>query len=355
MQRHTSFAVDSEGDMASTTPLLNSMSRSGTATFASMPRPDGSNFPLYNSHRKKPRRWPLALRFIKGAIHADIAIPVLLHSAFAALVTYIDRIREDHIGFDGNVFMTQIQTSIRNLTRSFLAGSHTTGKKTSDDERAHTERTVRVLLAMMYAVKNHLRAEWGATMSNLPFLLPQTTTELARHRRESTSTQKPEYSELLSAGTTSFEDRGLGLLLQLSVQIEGYIKRGTDREWWHAPVAAQMTGQLNTLVSAYGSLETIHLTGVPVAYLIHLRQVLALFGILLPFALAEEMVWWSVPLCAVVMFTLYGIEAIAEQLEDPFGMDKNDIKVDAIVEDLRVETMVLLEGWRRGSLAGSYR
>ncbi|OQO14831.1 hypothetical protein B0A48_00213 [Cryoendolithus antarcticus] len=345
--------------------------------------PTGSNFPLYNSHRKKPRRWPLALRFIKGAIHADIAIPVLLHSAFAALVTYIDRIREDHIGlpssiipslsivvglmlvfrnqtsydrfWQGNVFMTQIQTSIRNLTRSFLAGSHTTGKKTSDDERADTERTVRVLLAMMYAVKNHLRAEWGATMSNLLFLLPQSTTELSRHRRESTSTQKLEYSELLSAGTTSFEDRGLGLLLQLSVQIEGYIKRGTDREWWHAPVAAQMTGQLNTLVSAYGSLETIHLTGVPVAYLIHLRQVLALFGILLPFALVEEMIWFTLPLTAAVMFTLYGIEAIAEQLEDPFGMDKNDIKVDAIVEDLRVETMVLLEEWRRGRLAGSYR
>jgi predicted membrane chloride channel (bestrophin family) len=33
---------------------------------------------------------------------------------------------------------------------------------------------------------------------------------------------------------------------------------------------------------------------------------------------------------------LSGIDAIGAQLEDPFGYDKADIKVDAIVEDLRV-------------------
>lgn len=51
---------------------------------------------------------------------------------------------------------------------------------------------------------------------------------------------------------------------------------------------------------------------------------------------------------AFIAFTLYGIEAIGAQLEDPFGYDRNDIKVDAIVEDLRVETTVLIENWRRG-------
>ena len=91
------------------------------------------------------------------------------------------------------------------------------------------------------------------------------------------------------------------------------------------------------------------LTPLPVAYLIHMRQVLALFGGVLPFALVEEMAWWTVPMVCIVMFTLYGIEAIGAQLEDPFGYDRNDIKVDAIVEDLRVETSVLLAEWRRGS------
>jgi predicted membrane chloride channel (bestrophin family) len=63
---------------------------------------------------------------------------------------------------------------------------------------------------------------------------------------------------------------------------------------------------LNQLVSAYGSMETIHLTPLPVAYLIHMRQVLALFGGVLPFALVEEMGWYAVLLTSLVMFTLYG-------------------------------------------------
>jgi len=60
-------------------------------------------FPLYHSTRKKPRRWPLALRFIKGAIHVDIAIPVILHAAWGALVCYIDQTRHDHVGLPSSI------------------------------------------------------------------------------------------------------------------------------------------------------------------------------------------------------------------------------------------------------------
>ena len=40
------------------------------------------------------------------------------------------------------------------------------------------------------------------------------------------------------------------------------------------------------------------------------------------------------------------------QLEDPFGYDRNDIKMDAIVEDIRLEIIVLLEEWKRVSQSG---
>lgn len=45
------------------------------------------------------------------------------------------------------------------------------------------------------------------------------------------------------------------------------------------------------------------------------------------------MSWWAVPIVVLVMFTLYGIDGIGNQLEDPFGYDRNDIKMDAIVEE----------------------
>nr|POF18676.1 upf0187 protein [Quercus suber] len=312
--------------------------------------------------------------YVEGAIHVDIAFAVISHAAFAALVVYLDGLRENHLAvpsttvpslsivvglllvfrnqtsydrfWQGSQHFTTVVTSIRNMTRSFLTCSYAEGKPPpTREQREDTERTVRYLVALIYAAKHHLRAEWSST--SVPFMLPNV--EVERRRRESVSMAKPEYSELLPAGTRSLETYGVGLLIQLSVQVEGYIKRGHDRGWFHAPQASQLTAQLNNLVAAYGSMETIILTPLPVAYLIHSRQVLALYCCVLPFALVTDMGWWAILMVSFITFTLYGIEAIGAQLEDPFGYDKNDIKVDAICEDLRMETNVLLREWQKES------
>ena len=164
------------------------MPRSRNVTEAQRHHLRSPTFPLYHSTRKKPRRWPLALRFIKGAIHADIAVPVVLHAAFTALVCYLDEIRDDHLGlpsstipslsivvglilvfrnqtsydrfWQGNQYLTTVVTCIRNLTRSFLTCSHIGKLPPTESERADTEQTVRILLALIFAAKNHLRAEW---------------------------------------------------------------------------------------------------------------------------------------------------------------------------------------------------
>lgn len=80
---------------------------------------------------------------------------------------------------------------------------------------------------------------------------------------------------------------------------------------------------------------------------IHQKQVLGLYCCVLPFCLVDDLGWWAVPVITMVCFTLYGIEGIGEELEDPFGVDKNDIKIDAIIEDVRQEVMALLDSWRK--------
>ncbi|KAL8982994.1 MAG: hypothetical protein Q9177_005108 [Variospora cf. flavescens] len=62
--------------------------------------------------------------------------------------------------------------------------------------------------------------------------------------------------------------------------------------------------------------------------------------------------YWAIPVVSLVMFTLYGIDGIGSQLEDPFGYDRNDIKMDFIVEDIRSEISVLLEEWKRAGQQG---
>jgi len=116
---------------------------------------------------------------------------------------------------------------------------------------------VRILVAILYATKNHLRAEWGAE------IIPGT----AISHNTGDSTLIPEYSELLPHGLTGLNDRGVGLPLQLTFFVEQYIKRFFNKGAFHGPQASQMQVQLNVLTDAYGRMETIRLTGIPVAHL----------------------------------------------------------------------------------------
>ncbi|KAL1628617.1 hypothetical protein SLS56_005726 [Neofusicoccum ribis] len=323
-----------------------------------------STHPSFNVSRTKPRRWPLVLRFIKGAIHGAIFVPVALHALFTALVVYLDStvgefglpssiipslsivvglmlVFRNGTSYDrfwtGRNLLNECCTCVRNLTRSFLvnsskvsldgsaAGDAFVPGESTPAERADTERAVRVLLAILYAVKHNLRGEYALSGS-------------ASH---------PELAALLPADIYAHEDRGLGLPLQLLVMVEAYIRRGVARGWFHGPQASQLTVQINSLTAAYGRMEAIRTTPIPVAHLIHMKQVLALYGCVLPFSLVDEFGWWSMLIVAIITFTLYGIDGIGEQLEDPFGYDKNDIKMDGIVEDANVECVVLLDEWKR--------
>ncbi|KAL4930953.1 bestrophin family protein [Aspergillus undulatus] len=252
--------------------------------------------------------------------------------------------------WDGRNGMTAVQTSIRNLVRVILTNAYSTAGPLSVEEKDDVERTVRILMAIPFAVKNHLRMEWGAAFDELgdggafgggPGLLGSDLSE------NGTAVYNPSYANLLPADLIGFEDSGLGLPYQLTFFVDAFIKRGVNRNWFHAPGASQMTAQLNCLTAALGTMETIRITPIPVAHLIHQKQVLALYGCVLPFAMVDDMGWWTIPIVSLVIFTLYGIEGIGSQLEDPFGYDRNDIKMDALVGDAKIEVEVVLGEWRR--------
>ena len=354
--------------------------------------PRRPTYPLAHAVRTKPRRIPLILRFTKGSIHSVILLPVILHSLFTVLIVYLDRYVDGSVGLPSTIVpsvsivvglmlvfrnstsydrfwtgrncLTTIGTSVRNLARAFLVSARSKdGGNLSAEEVRDTEKTIRVLVAVLYAIKHNLRAEFNLPPASLisdpdpgpPSRMPSRPNSSWGSRPTSVwdtegtisiSTAKAEYINLLPDGLMGYEDQGLGLPLQLTILVESFIRRGFERGWFHGPQASQMTVQVNSLVDAYGRMETIRTTPIPVAHLIHHKQVLALYVSVLPFAIVDDYGWWAIPVVAIIAFTLYGIEGIGQQLEDPFGYDKNDIKMDGIIEDTRQELMVLLEEWK---------
>lgn len=139
----------------------------------------------------------------------------------------------------GRTNLQKIVTCVRNLTRSFLV----CGPNDHEEDRYETEKTVRCLVAILYAVKNYLRGNWGLTIA-----------------------YEPEYEGLVPKGLKGHESEGVGLPLELAFFVERYIKRGVERGSFNAPQSSMLSGQVNSIMDAFGAMETIKLTPIPVCH-----------------------------------------------------------------------------------------
>ncbi len=92
----------------------------------------------------------------------------------------------------------------------------------------------------------------------------------------------------------------------------------------------QMSRMVGDMVDSLGICERIQRTPIPLAYAIHLKQLLLIYCLSLPFQMVAKMGWYTVPLTALISFTLLGIEEIGNQIEDPFGNDPNDLPLDML-------------------------
>lgn len=87
---------------------------------------------------------------------------------------------------------------------------------------------------------------------------------------------------------------------------------------------------LNSMVNTLGGCERILKTPIPLAYAIHLKQLLLIYCLLLPFQIVDGLEWWTGPVVALISFTVFGIEEIGLEIENPFGHDANDLPLDKI-------------------------
>ena len=105
-----------------------------------------------------------------------------------------------------------------------------------------------------------------------------------------------------------------------------------------------MQNLLSSMVDCLGGCERILKTPIPLAYAIHLKQLLLIYCLLLPFQLVKDLGWLTGAIAALVSFTLLGIEEIGIEIENPFGYDRNDLPLDGICSTMQrnIEDLITL-------------
>jgi putative membrane protein len=100
--------------------------------------------------------------------------------------------------------------------------------------------------------------------------------------------------------------------------------------------------QVNTLIDIVGKCERIKNTPIPIAYAFLLKFFIILYVMILPFGLLDELHWWSVPLSIILYYIMMSIVLTAEEIEDPFGKDLNDLPMDEIAGNIRKNMMEII-------------
>jgi putative membrane protein len=81
----------------------------------------------------------------------------------------------------------------------------------------------------------------------------------------------------------------------------------------------------------------------PLAYSIHLKQLLMLYCLALPFQMVASVGWITPLLVGLISFAVFGIEEIGIEIENPFGDDANDLPLDAICRTMAQNIEDLLD------------
>lgn len=102
-----------------------------------------------------------------------------------------------------------------------------------------------------------------------------------------------------------------------------------------------MDAQVNELQKCLGGCERIASTPIPFAYSVLLHRTVYAYCALLPFALVDSTEFFTPLLCLFISYTLIALEAIANEVAEPFGLASNALALDAITRTIERSVLEL--------------
>lgn len=107
-------------------------------------------------------------------------------------------------------------------------------------------------------------------------------------------------------------------------------------------VQVAIDNNLNRLSDILGGCERISNTPIPYAYSVVLHRTIYIYCFLLPFGLVDSIGWMTPFIVSFIGYTFIALDAIVTEIEEPFGVEKNDLALNSIcrtIEDSLAEMM----------------
>jgi len=174
---------------------------------------------------------------------------------------------------------------------------------------------------------------FAKSISNFPFALKN-------HLRDMT-----DLSELDMVGEgerrdlSNFDHKPAGVANQLWVKTESLYREGHISESQHI----NLNQYLTTLMDVCGVCERIKSTPIPFSYTLFIKLFIMLYVMMLPFTVITAFGYLTIPVVLLTSYILVGLELIGEEIEEPFGFERNDLPLNQLSQLIRVGVHDILQ------------
>jgi putative membrane protein len=161
---------------------------------------------------------------------------------------------------------------------------------------------VNLLIAFVYALKHQLRQTDAA--NDLERLLPLPLIQ---------TLQKTRFKPVI-----------------LMQEMGRWLQKGREEGKIDSITLTAFDYNLNRLSGIVGGCERIASTPIPFTYKVLLHRTVYMYCFLLPFGLVDSIGWMTPLIVVFIAYTFMALDAIVNEIEEPFGVEPNDLSLNAI-------------------------
>lgn len=103
-----------------------------------------------------------------------------------------------------------------------------------------------------------------------------------------------------------------------------------------------LNAELQSFTDICGACERIKNTPIPYSYSAFIKKFIFFYVMTLPFGYSFNLGYYVVPVVVFIFYVLASLELIAEEIEDPFGTDENDLPTRKMAENIQKHVAELL-------------
>ncbi len=122
-----------------------------------------------------------------------------------------------------------------------------------------------------------------------------------------------------------------------------WVKKAKDRGQIDSIIQGAFDDNFNNLSDIVGGCERIVSTPMPYSYQVLLHRTVYIYCFLLSFGLVDSLGWLTPFIVIFIAYTFVALDAIADEIEEPFGTQSNDLALNMMCNTIESTLLELIE------------